>query len=151
MQTVSPFKSKSALTIMELLVVVIIMAIVAGFTIPNYTASREKNFEREMYATLRTIKNAINMYLVRNEATTIPNMANIDAINATLGLSLMAAGNYALSCTGTLPDQYTCSMNVVGNTWVLRITESSVNEVFCAVGTCPSCKSDASGGCTHFE
>ncbi len=131
--------------------VVIIMGLLAGLSIPNYNKTKAKNDEKAAFRALMVIKQAANMYLIREEQPTIPDMANINAISTSLGISLYEIDNITIACLGI--DGIRTNQCTATHTdgWALRFNEEATNQAYCSNGTCPSCDDDASGGCSNLE
>lgn len=75
-----------AFTLLELLVVLIIVGIMAGIAIPNYTKTRERALNREAQTALSLIQAAERIYRLRNP--TYYGSLVLDDINDNLKLSL---------------------------------------------------------------
>ena len=122
---------------MELLVVVVILGVMAGFAIPNYTRSIRQAHERDMVDQLRVIHAANLMY--RAQADTYLAAAALDTqeINNQLGLSLMSsdATTYSYEGDGTVfrADATWSDMNIQ-----LDQTPLSENNPCCASSNCPT-------------
>lgn len=58
--------NKQAITLMELMVVVVIVGIMVAFAVPNYTKAHNRAIEREMITNLRTIIAAQEIYKAQN-------------------------------------------------------------------------------------
>lgn len=81
---------KKAFTIMEVLLVVILIGIVFGITLPNFNKMKEDNQDKKATSNLRLMQAAEKFYYVEN-STYYPSagtQADIATINTNLKLSL---------------------------------------------------------------
>lgn len=107
--------NKNAVTLMELMVVVVVVGLMAAFALPNYTKANNKAEERQMITNLRAIVAAQEIYKAQHgdywpAATTAVPTANIGvaALNAALRLSIVEAGKYTYQCKSSNNQQYQC-------------------------------------------
>jgi prepilin-type N-terminal cleavage/methylation domain-containing protein len=85
-----------AFTLLELLVVLIIVGIMAGIAIPNYTKTNERAKDREAQTALSLIQSAERIYRLRNPAYYGPTTV-LSEINNNLTLSLSSqTWNYSI-------------------------------------------------------
>ncbi|MCK5083484.1 MAG: type II secretion system protein [Candidatus Omnitrophica bacterium] len=138
--------SSRAFTLMEVLMVIIIISIIAAFTIPNYTKTITKADERNMIANLMTMRVAVKMYTLDGMAMGAWN--NLSTINSNLSISVMDP-----KFNKTFPDvtlgYYVCGTNSDGTNgctaahpsgWAIQFhDEHSSGLLHCSAGTCPSC------------
>lgn len=93
-----------AFTLLELLVVLIIVGILAGLAIPNYTKTSERAKDREAQTALSLIQAGERMYQLR--AGDFISCADTNAVNTNLKLSLTSqAWNYSITATSG-PDTF---------------------------------------------
>lgn len=87
-----------AVTLIELMVVVIIISIIAGFAFPNYLKAVEKGYERDAIVQMQAVNGALAFYKaqagVYPDGATMPDLASI---NTVLGLNIVA-NNMTYSC-----------------------------------------------------
>ena len=107
-------------TLVELMIVVIIVGIIAGFSIPAFQKSTSKGQLRQVRANLFAISAANEVYKARNGnywpttvGSTVPagqtGTGGLTQINAALGVSLVSTdANVGYSCTRTAPTTYSC-------------------------------------------
>jgi prepilin-type N-terminal cleavage/methylation domain-containing protein len=122
--------------LIELLVVLIIVGILAGLAIPNFTRTRERAFDKEAQTALRLIQAAERVYSSKYGMYRAG--ADTTAVNANLQLDL-ASTSWNLSVS--LPSSTTFSGVAVrtdaGNTRNWTITQDTTIEPTCLGGTCP--------------
>ncbi len=99
-----------AFTLTELLVVVIIIGVMAAFTVPNYTRSIERSHRKDAETQLKTIWSADQIYRAQNGRYWPPVSASNDiaAINSNLGLGIIPNG-MTYNCNSVLTDTFTCT------------------------------------------
>lgn len=131
-----------AFTLTEILVVVIIIGVMASFTIPNYTKSIERSHRRDAETQLKTIWSANQIYRAQNGAYWPPDDNggagyDITAINSTLGLGIIPNGMDYI-CTSALTDTFTCRADRQPSaSFTITVTQAQID------GTNPNC----SGNC----
>jgi len=132
-------KSQNAFTLIELMIVVVVLAIIAGFGIPNYNKSQARVNERDGENNLGTIASAMEMYKMRNDGVYALGTAldNIGEINTILYLGIIGQ-NIVYSCTsdGTI---FTCTANPNDYTWNVEVSDTDLGVPVCAAGdACPT-------------
>ena len=94
---------RKAFTMVELIIVMVIMGIMAGFSIPNFTKTINRARSRDAVLNMNIIHASNVLYRVRNGVDLAA--ANLVAINTALNLNIIANGaTYvcnAGSCTAT--------------------------------------------------
>lgn len=109
-----------AFTLLELLVVLIIVGILAGLAIPNYTKTSERAKNREAQTALSLIQAAERIYRLRNSAYYGPTAVLID-INNNLKLSLSSqAWTYSISSAGANTFTASARRSPTGTPWDRR-------------------------------
>ena len=137
-------KTQSAFTLIELMIVVIILGIIAGFGIPNFSKSQARVVEKDGVYNLGTIASAMEMYRVRNEGDYpgLPGLIDTAEINTTLNLGIIEQGIAYVCLTNNAvnPHTFRCTASPVDYGWSVRVTESVNGVPFCAPpGTgCPT-------------
>lgn len=130
----------NAFTFIELMVVVIIIAIIAGFAIPNYQTAVERAYERDAIANLATLHGANQIYRAQNNVYWPPSgSSTFVAINTALGLSLFQNGlTYTIGGDGTT---FTATARRWGPAagFTVTVTQAilSATNPQCTSGTCP--------------
>ncbi len=121
-----------AFTLMELMIVVVIMGIIAAFSIPNYSKAVERSYERDGMVNLMAIYTSQKIYY--NNNNTYAGGKNIAELNASLELGLISNGmTYACNASGVA---FECTA-ARGNNFVLRVNKDTANPC-CSSGDCPS-------------
>lgn len=95
-------RADKAVTLIELMIVVIIISIIAGFAFPNYLKAVEKGYERDAIVEMQAINGALAFY--KAQAGVYPDgatMPDATAINAILGLNIVA-NNMTYSCVSAV-------------------------------------------------
>ena len=123
-------------TLIEIMVVVILLGVIAGFGIPSYNNAREKADEREGKFSLSVIASAMENYEYRNAGYPVANLPQIDDINTTLNLGILEQ-TMDYDCTSSSAT-FTCT-TVSSYGWELDISDTSSGVVRCSVVTCPTC------------
>ena len=88
-----------AFTLVEILIVIIIVGIIAGFGIPNYSMSIGRAKARDAMNNLSIIHAANVIYRIRTAYNTTS--SNVFAINQDLLLNIIPTGSTGYSCDGT--------------------------------------------------
>jgi len=132
-------KSQNAFSLIELMIVVVVLGIIAGYGIPNFSKSQSRVDERDGEYNLGTIASAMEMYKVRNNDM-YPlgsDLDNVGEINTTLYLGIIGQ-NMAYSCTGN-GSIYTCTANPNDYTWNIEVSNTDLGDPVCATGpACPT-------------
>ena len=138
-------KKIQAFTIMEVIIVVVLFGIIAGFGVPNYIRAMSKSEERTLITNLITIRAATDVYIVNTRTANVPNMGNVQTINDTLGISIVASNiTYACvaatnTCRVTHPNGYSIHFHRNG-------AHNSDGSLHCNSANCPNCP-DTPGDC----
>ena len=95
-------------TIIEVLVVVIIIGILVGLSLPGFTKTKEKALDREAKISLDLIQNAEKFVFMKNmEYYPLSGTVNLSAINANLQLALPESSSWNYTLTGSAGTDYT--------------------------------------------
>jgi len=124
-----------AFTLMEIMLAVVIVGLISGFGIPNYTKSMGRARERDAIHHLEIIREGIKLYMAR-EADTTPGVLNnpTDFIN-TVYVHLIEQQGNTYDCTAGAP--YTCwARNIAGWDFHFHI-DTVIWDIHCASGGCP--------------
>ncbi|MDD5005964.1 MAG: type II secretion system protein [Candidatus Omnitrophica bacterium] len=137
---------RHAITLIELVVVVVVVGILAGLALPTYTRSRERTMDKQAIAILnfvlaaeRVYKSEMGGYYPNGGATE----SYLSNINSNLRLDLVDDGNWAthsilgIGTSGqpSLHFQATWTRDKGGYSRTWSITDTSINAT-CA-GNCP--------------
>ena len=129
-------KKIGAFTLMEVISVVIIVTIIAAFSIPNYTKAILKSDERNMVTNLRVMRTAVEIYTDNggtigawNSLATINNNMGIGIIDPKATYACIRNADASNQCTATHP-----------RGWALQFNDKVSNGLLnCSIATCPSC------------
>ena len=135
-------KTTFAFTITELLVVAILLALMIGFAVPNFTKTKVKAFERDARAQLQILHEANQLYYSKEGAFLATN-TDIDVdtwsyLNTNLNISL-AANDSSITYQRPGADQYTAVITF--QDIALQVTQDE-DSVCCSTGACtltPQC------------
>jgi len=131
-------KSQNAFTLIELMIVVVVLAIIAGFGIPTFTKSQERVDERDGEYNLGTIASAMEMFRMRNAGYPDPPAAlNLGDINTTLYLGIIGQNMTYVCADDDNTTTFSCTAAEGG--WTLRVTQADNGIVCCSTaGLCPT-------------
>ena len=127
------YLSNKGFTLIELLVVFIIISILAGLAIPNFTRTRERAFDKEAQTALRLIQAAERVYL--SKYGTYKACLDTTAINTDLRLDL-ASTSWSFSVSPAGQSTFTASAVRTGNTRTWGIAEDTAQEPTCSNSIC---------------
>ncbi len=147
-------KEKKGFTITELILVVVIISIMAGFGIPNYTKAVERAHVRDVNNQLLALYSANQVYRAQNgRFWPADNNAgagyDVAAISTNLGLSIIPNGmTYNCTGAGVAPGTFSCTSARNGGSAVFTLTVTQAALSFplggasnpsyvCTSGTCP--------------
>lgn len=132
-------------TIMELLVVIVMVSIIAGFAIPGYQRTKDRAEEKEVLASMQMIYEAqLNYEQEHGEWFPAEGSGNqsISQMNAALHLNLINYGTATYTCSGgDVADGYDCHAFRGNAEWELRMRAGWGDFV---PGTNPCCTARAS-------
>lgn len=135
-------KCHKGFTLMELIVVIILVAIIAAFAIPNYIESVNKTKIRDAVSQLSTLHSANAIYRARAGGYLSGSNLNLAAINSGLNINLIA-GDLTYSYTRSSASAYQASAS--GSGFAVIVDENPIDDASnpCCTGTCysilPSC------------
>ncbi len=129
-----------ALSLTELMVVVMVLGLIAGFGIPNYTRAIERAHVRDARTQLTALWSANQVYRSQTGSfwpTT--NNQNIASINTNLGMSMIPNG-MIYDCDGN-GATYSCSARRTWNagTYTMTLTPTTINYPQDAGADNPAC------------
>lgn len=126
---------------MEIMVVVIIVGVIAGFAIPNFSKSVDQSHYQDAVIQLSAIRSANQVYYARTATFWPPtNNNDVTAINTALSLNIIENGLTYNCDKGTNPaTQFTCTAIPTGGAYTVTVNEaplSSPGNPSCS-GSCP--------------
>lgn len=137
------WRESKAVTLMELVIVVIIVSIIAGFVFPNYRKAVEKGHERDAIVQMQALNSAATFYKAQTGAypdgAAMPDLASI---NSMLGLNIVA-NNMTYSCVaatynGSAPGFDCEAASNFG--WEIHVSTNPLRLYpYCLDASCPSC------------
>jgi len=135
-------KNIRSFTLIEILIVVIIVGLITAFAIPYYGKSVRRADERIIIANMLAMRSAVKFYLANTGDAKIPNLANLNAINAALGLSLIdVKSTYRCWAGGGGGNANRCQA-IHPSGWGIHFHDAYEN-LHCSTGggnPCPSCE-----------
>lgn len=140
---------------MELMIVVVIIGVIAGFTIPSYQKAIEKNKEKTAIVKLAGIVGGMKIYKAKHGNWPAFDMTNRTAINQNLQLNVVAdTMDYRCyqASGGDIPD---CKA-ISPNGWIIHWHELGFggNTIHCSTqgSACPTCPYTATNpkGCLEI-
>jgi prepilin-type N-terminal cleavage/methylation domain-containing protein len=120
-------KKFQGFTIMELLIVVILIGIIAGFAIPNYEKAVRKAHERDMQIQLMALHAANVIYRAHTGTywdTGGANQTDLATINSALGLNIIANDGTSYSYNGATGS---FTAYAVWSGYTIRVINSPIN------------------------
>ena len=130
-----------AFTLMEIMIVVIIISILAGFAIPQYQGSLERAYEKSAVMNLRSVVAAEHIYKVENGSHWVA-VATVTDINNNLKLNIIPDHvTYSCDLSGA-PNDFRCIAQSTGSVGWQVAASSPAGNTWClsAPGTpCPLC------------
>ncbi len=127
------FQRLRGFTLTELIVVVVVLGIMAGFAIPNYTKSIDRAYRKDGTVNLTAIYAAQQIYYNNNNASywQPSGGGGVSDINTSLGLGILS-NNLTYSCSG---NGVTFSCTATRGAMTLTVTQASATPT-CG-GYCP--------------
>lgn len=136
-------RRKFAFTLTEIMVVLVIFAVIAGFALPGFEKTIMKSRERTAILSLTSISAANDIYMAKFNEYYQGNLGNVNQINNALKIGIKDQDmTYSYASTSTVA--YTASAAWTGNgPFTARVDERPIalaNNPCCssAAGTCPS-------------
>ena len=143
-------KKFKGLTLTELMITVVILGIIAGYGIPNFTTAIERGHRRDAENQLKAVYAANYIYRAQNSNLFWPTTGTNQfaaTINATLSTNIIENGKI-FQCRGVVAGtSFTCEAcrnNCVTPDWTVRITEAILS------GANPTCI-DGTKSCPTFN
>ncbi len=144
-------KMKAGFTLLEIIIVVVLLGIIAGFALPNYQKSIRKAHERDAIVQLSSL-HATNLMYNAQDGGFLPGTLDITGINTGLGINIIANGmTYAYVAGASKPTTFSATAvwdeSGTTNDFTARINEKPIDPTnataanrnpCCFAGTCPS-------------
>lgn len=128
---------RTGFTFVELIVVVIIVAILAGLAIPNFTKTKERAFDKEAQTSLRLVQAAEKIYSLKNVFyyPLSGSATDLGEVNSNLLLDLSSSSwNFSIgSASGT---DFVATAARTDSSRIWRMQKGSANPV-CSGSNCP--------------
>ena len=133
-------RNLKAFTIFELLIVVVLAGMIAGFGIPTYNRARERADEKEAVHNLRVMGEALEIFRVRNDGNPpTVDFPQILDINNNLDLGIIER-NVDYSCATDIAQIYRCTaVSTYGWEIIYQLGRRFDDRVRCSVAGCLSC------------
>ena len=116
-------RSSKGFTLMEIVVVLMIIGVVAGFYFPSFTVPSEKAWAANAQNNLLAIYAAQQNYKSNNGSYATP--ATLSAINSALSLSIQDDGTYSYTCSSGVT--CTATRSTVSTTNIVLTLASVIN------------------------
>ena len=132
-------KIKSAFTIIELLVVVVLVSLIAAFAIPSFNKSMRKSYERDIITQLQAIHAANLTYRAINYTFYIKATGTLDDINTNLRINILADSSieYIYKSADGVTFTIDADYNGIGDPFTVIISQTGA--LTCVpVGDCPT-------------
>ena len=114
---------RKGFTLMEIVVVLMIIGIIAGFYFPNFTVPTERAWAANAQNNLLAIYAAQQNYKSNNGSYATP--ATLSAINSALSLSIQDDGTYSYTCSSGVT--CTATRSTVSTTNIVLTLASPIN------------------------
>jgi len=136
-----------AYTLTEVIMVIVIVAVIASFTLPNFRRAREAEYERSARHQLLTIYKAEQIYMAKAKTfwpETDSTVNDLDVINDALALNINtdgmedgipAKGGYSCTRSGGVVK---CTGTRDGGTFRLGVCVHINDTICCDAGACPT-------------
>ena len=144
-------KNIKSFTLTEIIIVVVLIGILAAFSLPKYGKVFSKSDERNAIGHLMSIRTTVKFYLMNTSVAPIPDWADIDAINTALNINISDV-NMTYQCWGTdSGDTNVCRATHTADSWVLAFhlngPHNTDGSIHCTDTSCPSCPQGGAGDC----
>ncbi len=127
---------RQAVTLMELIVVIIIIGILVSVMVPQYGRSRERAMDKQAKSILSSIRTAERMRWVENGTYYTPGAVSVEQINDVLSLSIVTGYDWD-SYTITSQQGFNASMHRdkanYSRTWWITAYDENAS----CTGNCP--------------
>ncbi len=130
-------KNPLGFTLIEVIVVIIILAVIAGVALPNYRKTVERSYQQTAINNLTALHGAQQIY--RAQYGTYWGTGNVSAINTNLGLNIIENGMTFTSTNGGAAFTVTAVRWGPAATFTVTVTSSPLTTTnpSCTAGSCP--------------
>ncbi len=137
---------EQSFTLMELMIVVVIIGIIAGFAIPSYQKAIEKNEERVAIIKVQAMRAGMIIYKAKHGSYPAFDMPDLVSINQNLGLSIVP-DTMSYQCFQTDGSDINGCKAISPNGWIIHWHNDDI--IHCRGGgsPCPTCQGRPLGGC----
>jgi prepilin-type N-terminal cleavage/methylation domain-containing protein len=134
-------RHKSAFTMVEIMVVIILIGIMAAFAIPNYSASLRRANERDMGRNLIFLRDALMVYHAGQGTFPTADLTTINDINTALDTHIIPNGKAYYYVGDANPNTFMLNATWAspgGSTLELSIDQApaDTNNPCCGMGSC---------------
>lgn len=135
-------KNKQAFTLMEIMITVVLIGIIAGFAIPNYSKAINKAYERDAIVQLSALHAACQIYKARTGDYYTFDLNTINDINSTFKINI-TSNIFTYEYVYKEPGLFYANAKKSGTGgFTVKVTQDSLNTTTnpCCQGpgTCPS-------------
>lgn len=150
---------QSGFTLLEIIVTLIVISLIAGFSIPIFVKNLDKAEEKRAALNLSIIQEAIRKQFTENDFNSgsvfsVFNWPDIQTINSNLETYVIDDGGvYSCSMDTPSSNPLTCQYQSQDGSWVVHFHETGhvdFNLIHCQNTACPTCSNNASGCDRHF-
>ena len=138
-------RNKTAYTLIEVMIVVVLLGLLAAFAIPNFQGSIRKAHERDAVMQLTLINGAQKIYFAQNGFYSPTGAGTYTQLNTDLGLNIIPNGmTYTYNRSAPATYRTTAAWTGGGGNFTVRVTQAAVSQSAplnpcCTVaGACPT-------------
>ena len=134
-------KNIKSFTLTEIIIVVVLIGILAAFSLPKYVKVFSRADERTGKANLMAMRTSMEFYILNQDTDPDPNWGNLNAINNALNLNISDVQMTSYGCWILDDGDANTCRAVHPQGWNLHFhDEHSGGLIHCQAGTaCPSC------------
>ncbi|MCD4779382.1 MAG: prepilin-type N-terminal cleavage/methylation domain-containing protein [Candidatus Omnitrophica bacterium] len=135
-------KNLKGFTLLEIIIVVILLSIIAGFAIPSYNKSMRRTHEQDAVVQLTALHVANELYEAQADQYLQGAGLSLTQVNNGLHISIMANEMTYSYTSGAGSYAATSSWNETGTShdFTLRVNQTTISSSnpCCSAGTCPT-------------